>query len=195
MAYTQASGGVHVVARENFGPRIAQVAAVALIIDYIVTVAVQTAAGTDAVTSAFPGACSLQRADHDCRRCHLVLWQPARNSRGGPNFRGADLSVHRGDGPRDRCRCDQGRRSSAICTCTRSICTHRGHRTPRQWPVTRRGSLRRPARSFANGGFVLAHWPRGDLERCGDVPAPVEGRNARRSPRHHVPVHPRHARA
>ena len=32
----------------------AQVAAVALIIDYIVTVAVQTAAGTDAVTSAFP---------------------------------------------------------------------------------------------------------------------------------------------
>ena len=32
----------------------AQIAAVALIIDYIVTVAVQTAAGTDAVTSAFP---------------------------------------------------------------------------------------------------------------------------------------------
>jgi amino acid transporter len=53
MAYTKA-GGAYVVARENFGPRIAQIAAVALIIDYIVTVAVQTAAGTDAVTSAFP---------------------------------------------------------------------------------------------------------------------------------------------
>ena len=53
MVYTK-SGGAYVVARENFGPRIAQVAAVALIIDYIVTVAVQTAAGTDAVTSAFP---------------------------------------------------------------------------------------------------------------------------------------------
>ncbi|HTX01173.1 MAG TPA: APC family permease, partial [Acidimicrobiales bacterium] len=51
--YTKA-GGAYVVARENFGPRIAQVAAVALIIDYIVTVAVQTSAGTDAVTSAFP---------------------------------------------------------------------------------------------------------------------------------------------
>ena len=53
MAYTKA-GGAYVVSRENFGPRIAQIAAVALIIDYIVTVAVQTAAGTDAVTSAFP---------------------------------------------------------------------------------------------------------------------------------------------
>jgi amino acid transporter len=53
MVYTKA-GGSYVVARENFGVRIAQIAAVALIIDYIVTVAVQTAAGTDALTSAFP---------------------------------------------------------------------------------------------------------------------------------------------
>ena len=51
--YTRA-GGAYVVARENFGPRLAQVAAAALIIDYIVTVAVQTVAGTDALTSAFP---------------------------------------------------------------------------------------------------------------------------------------------
>jgi amino acid transporter len=48
--YTQA-GGSYVVARENFGPNIAQIAAVALLIDYIVTVAVQTAAGTDAIIS------------------------------------------------------------------------------------------------------------------------------------------------
>jgi len=47
-------GGSYVVARENFGPRIAQVCAVALLIDYIVTVAIQTAAGTAAVASAFP---------------------------------------------------------------------------------------------------------------------------------------------
>jgi len=53
MVYTKA-GGSYVVSRENFGPRFAQVAAVALIIDYTVTVAVQTAAGTDALTSAFP---------------------------------------------------------------------------------------------------------------------------------------------
>ena len=37
MVYTRA-GGSYVVARENFGPRIAQVAAVALLIDYVVTV-------------------------------------------------------------------------------------------------------------------------------------------------------------
>jgi amino acid transporter len=47
-------GGSYVVARENFGPRIAQVCAVALLIDYVVTVAVQASAGTAAVASAFP---------------------------------------------------------------------------------------------------------------------------------------------
>ena len=51
--YTKA-GGSYVVARENFGPRVAQVAAVALLIDYVVTVAVQTAAGSAAIVSAFP---------------------------------------------------------------------------------------------------------------------------------------------
>jgi amino acid transporter len=47
-------GGSYVVTRDNFGPRVAQVTAVALLIDYVVTVAVQTAGGTAAVTSAFP---------------------------------------------------------------------------------------------------------------------------------------------
>ncbi len=49
--YTRA-GGSYVVARENFGPKVAQIAAVALLIDYVVTVAVQIAAGTAAVASA-----------------------------------------------------------------------------------------------------------------------------------------------
>src|SRR6185312_6714235 len=40
--------------REIVGPRIAQVCAVALLIDYVVTVAVQTSAGTAAVASAIP---------------------------------------------------------------------------------------------------------------------------------------------
>jgi len=53
MLYTTA-GGSYVVARENFGPVVAQVGAVALMVDYIVTVAVQSAAGTNAVTSAIP---------------------------------------------------------------------------------------------------------------------------------------------
>src|SRR6202034_825165 len=50
--YTRA-GGSYVVARENFGPRWAQIAAVPLLIDYVVTVAVQIAAGTAAVASAW----------------------------------------------------------------------------------------------------------------------------------------------
>jgi amino acid transporter len=51
--YTKA-GGSYVVARENFGPKIAQIASVALLIDYIVTVAVQSAAGVAAITSLVP---------------------------------------------------------------------------------------------------------------------------------------------
>ena len=47
-------GGSYVVARQNLGPRIAQVCAVALLIDYIVTVAVQVAAGTAAIASVLP---------------------------------------------------------------------------------------------------------------------------------------------
>jgi len=54
MVYTRA-GGSYVVARENFGPKVAQIASVALLIDYIVTVAVQSAAGVAAITSLLPG--------------------------------------------------------------------------------------------------------------------------------------------
>ncbi len=53
MAYTQ-RGGSYIVARRNFGPRVAQISAAALMIDYVVTVAVQCASGTFAVVSAIP---------------------------------------------------------------------------------------------------------------------------------------------
>ncbi|MHB2027682.1 MAG: amino acid permease [Acidimicrobiales bacterium] len=52
--YYTTAGGSYVVARDNFGPKVAQIAAVALLIDYSVTVAVQCSAGTAALTSAFP---------------------------------------------------------------------------------------------------------------------------------------------
>lgn len=51
--YTKA-GGAYVVARENFGLGVAQIAAVALLIDYTLTVAVSVAAGAAALTSVFP---------------------------------------------------------------------------------------------------------------------------------------------
>ena len=53
MTYARA-GGSYMVARDNFGPRWAQVAAAALLIDYVVTAAVQPAAGTVALCSALP---------------------------------------------------------------------------------------------------------------------------------------------
>ena len=52
--YTKA-GGAYVVARENFGPKVAQIAAVSLLIDYTLTVAVSVAAGVAALTSVFGG--------------------------------------------------------------------------------------------------------------------------------------------
>ncbi len=48
------AGGAYAVARDNFGPHVAQVAAAALLIDCVATVAVQCAAGTVALTSAVP---------------------------------------------------------------------------------------------------------------------------------------------
>ncbi|MDA8373461.1 MAG: amino acid permease [Actinomycetota bacterium] len=52
-AYPKA-GGAYIVARDNFGPKIAQIAAVAIMIDYTVTVAISVAAGVDAISSAVP---------------------------------------------------------------------------------------------------------------------------------------------
>jgi len=46
------AGGAYMVTRDNFGLLPAQVAGVALLTDYVLTVAVSTAAGTDALTSA-----------------------------------------------------------------------------------------------------------------------------------------------
>ena len=51
--YTK-TGGAYIVSRDNFGPVVAQIAAVALMLDYIVTVAIQSAAGVAAIVSTFP---------------------------------------------------------------------------------------------------------------------------------------------
>ena len=55
IGYYNVTGGSYIVVRDNFGPRIASITAVALLIDYIVTVAVQCSAGTAVLTSAVPG--------------------------------------------------------------------------------------------------------------------------------------------
>ena len=51
--YTK-TGGAYIVSRDNFGPTVSIIAAVALMLDYIVTVAVQSSAGVLAIISTFP---------------------------------------------------------------------------------------------------------------------------------------------
>ncbi len=51
--YTK-TGGAYMVSRDNFGPVVAQIAAVALMLGYIVTVAIQSSAGVAAIISTFP---------------------------------------------------------------------------------------------------------------------------------------------
>jgi amino acid transporter len=46
-------GGAYAVSRENLGRNASLVAASALLVDYVLTVAVSVAAGVDAITSAF----------------------------------------------------------------------------------------------------------------------------------------------
>ena len=53
-AYPQA-GGAYLVTRDNFGVKPAQIAGVALLTDYILTVSVSVAAGTAALTSVYEG--------------------------------------------------------------------------------------------------------------------------------------------
>jgi amino acid transporter len=49
------AGGAYIVTKDNFGLLPAQVAGVALLTDYVLTVAVSASAGIAAITSAFPG--------------------------------------------------------------------------------------------------------------------------------------------
>ena len=59
-AYPSA-GGAYIVTRDNFGVLPAQVAGVALLTDYILTVAVSVSAGVAAMYSAFPGVVPVPR--------------------------------------------------------------------------------------------------------------------------------------
>ena len=61
------AGGAYMVTRDNFGLLPAQVAGVALLTDYVLTVSVSVAAGTAALASAFPVFDTVDPADLD--RC------------------------------------------------------------------------------------------------------------------------------
>ncbi len=127
MVYTKA-GGSYVVARDNFGVRVAQIAAVALLIDYTVTVAVQVAAGTDALASAVPALGHpryIVVGDLGRGRAAPAVRQPAGHSRGGAAVRAADLPLHRDHRCDDHRRPDPGsdqRIAPGQRECRRGIC-------------------------------------------------------------------------
>ncbi len=86
MAYTR-TGGAYMVARDNFGPRIAQIAAAALLIDYVVTAAVQPAAGTVALVLGDTCVASLPPGNHNRHAGPDLYGQPARIAAVWPHFR------------------------------------------------------------------------------------------------------------
>ena len=91
-------GGSYIVARENLGPGAGMVAAGALLVDYVLTVAVSVAAGVAAITSAFPAIPAawivpISRAVHRARDAR----QPARRPRQRQRVRRPDVPVPRLD--------------------------------------------------------------------------------------------------
>ena len=97
-------GGAYIVARSNLGEMPALIAAAALMIDYVLTVAVSVAAGVAAITSAVP-----ELFGH--RTALGLLFDPLHRGRESPwgagigkIFRGPHVSGHRSLGPHGRWR-------------------------------------------------------------------------------------------
>ena len=89
------AGGAYIVTRDNFGLLPAQVAGVALLTDYVLTVAVSVAAGTAALASAFPALAPYSVRDLGrVHRRHRVR-EPQGRARVGPGLRGPDVLLHR----------------------------------------------------------------------------------------------------
>ena len=92
-AYPSA-GGAYIVTKDNLGLLPAQVAGVALLTDYILTVAVSTSAGVAALYSAVPRALPVPRADRARLHRHHRGRQPPRGEGVGQDLRRPDLPVH-----------------------------------------------------------------------------------------------------
>ena len=92
-------GGAYIVARSNLGEMPALIAAAALMIDYVLTVAVSVAAGVAAITSAVPELVrppdGVGPAVHPLHRGHESPWGAGI----GQVFRHAHVFGHRSLGP------------------------------------------------------------------------------------------------
>ncbi len=176
------AGGAYMVTRDNFGLMPAQVAGVALLTDYVLTVSVSVAAGTAALASAFRVFAPYILLDLDRVRRDHRLGQPARRPRVGKAFRGADLLLHRQHGHAHRCRRVQGadrRTGAARTTRTRPDVMHVRHRRA---PGCSPARVARDRAALVRIGRRRGHRRRGDLERRPRVQeAGVEERARRRS--------------
>jgi amino acid transporter len=79
-AYPSA-GGAYVVSRDNFGNVTAAVAGAALLIDYVLTVAVSVSSGVAAMTSVFPGQLGPIRVELSVAFVVLLAWGNLRGIR------------------------------------------------------------------------------------------------------------------
>ena len=94
-AYPSA-GGAYIVTKDNLGLCPAQVAGVALLTDYILTVAVSVSAGVAALYSAFHRPLRSYRVPIALGFIAvIVLREPARRQGVGPHLRRPDLPLHR----------------------------------------------------------------------------------------------------
>ena len=121
-------GGAYIVASENLGELPALIAAGALLIDYILTVAVSIAAGVAALTSAFPSG-SPTASSRARVRGRADARQPARHPRIGADLRRSDLLLHRHH-PRVDCRSARG---TSLAGSVRPVTTE----APCRWRLSR----------------------------------------------------------
>ena len=128
-AYPSA-GGAYIVTKDNLGLLPAQVAGVALLTDYILTVAVSVSAGVAALYSAFG---DLRPYRVPIALGFIVdhrLGQPARRAGVGPDVRGADVRV-----PRQHLRDDRRRRVQGGDRRARARADPRRSRRRSAWPA------------------------------------------------------------
>ena len=101
-AYPQ-GGGAYMVTRDNLGGSFAAICAAALLVDYVLTVAVSVSAGTAALASAVP-ACRTSGRDLGRLRHPADVGEPAGHPRVGQDLRRPHLRLHPQPGGRGRAR-------------------------------------------------------------------------------------------
>ena len=128
-AYPQ-GGGAYMVTRDNLGGSFAAICAAALLVDYVLTVAVSVSAGTAALASAVPALQDLRVEISVAFVILLDVGQPARHPRVGQDLRRPHLRVHRSAWAAWSCSASTG------CSPARSTTSPTPRPRPRSWPAS-----------------------------------------------------------